>query len=179
MPRTWLALSRCLLCSLLAVASAPAFAQKPDEYQVKAAFVANFSGFVEWPSTVFHSPSEPFSICVFGRNPFGGALESVVAGKSTGEHPLIVRTTADLLQLATCQIVFVSASERLRYRAVLDNLKATSALTVGDTVDFLSEGGMIALRVDGGRIRMQINPEAATERRLHISAHLLQLAGGH
>jgi hypothetical protein len=147
-----------------------------DEYQVKAAFVSNFANFVEWPATAFHSPQDPFSICVLGHNPFGHALRSLAEGKSAGGHVLVVHEASDPAQALGCQIVFVSSSERLRFRAVVESLKATNALTVGDTADFINEGGMIALRLEGGRIRMRINADAAKERNLRISAHLLSLA---
>ena len=58
-------------------------AQQFDEYQVKAAFVANFAGFVEWPLAAFHELSDPFTICVVGRR-IRSAVHSpnVAAGKS-------------------------------------------------------------------------------------------------
>jgi YfiR/HmsC-like len=51
-----------------------------DEYQVKAAFLFNFTKFVEWPQQAFKNASDPMSICVLGSNPFGNSLEEAVNG---------------------------------------------------------------------------------------------------
>jgi hypothetical protein len=151
-------------------------AQQAQEYQVKAAIVLNFANFVEWPATAFRRPHDAFAICVFGHDPFGTALTSLSEGKTVDGRPFSVSDVTDVAQLSGCQIVFVSASERLRFRAILATLKTSSTLTVGDTADFIAEGGLITLRVDNGKIRMQINAQAARERSLRINSHLLSLA---
>src|ERR1700733_13892466 len=51
------------------------------EYQVKAAFLLNFTKFVEWPAMAFKSAESPISICILGNDPFGSALDKVVAGE--------------------------------------------------------------------------------------------------
>ena len=150
-------------------------AQQFDEYQVKAAFVANFAGFVEWPQSAFHEPSDPFTICVVGRSPFGRSLADVAAGKSVAGRPFHVAEISEVGG-SSCQIAFVSSSEHLRLRSILDGFKSTNTLTVGDTSDFLAEGGMIELRLDNGKVRMQINASPAREHNLRISSHLLSLA---
>ena len=161
---------------LVALCIAHAVAQKLDEYQVKAAFVCNFANFVEWPAGTFHAPHDPFTICVLGKNPFGQSLANLALGKSVDGRPFSVNEIADTAQMRPCQIAFISSSERLRFRSILETLRDSSVLTVGDTPDFIAEGGMIGLRLDGGRIRMQINAQAAKLRNLRISAHLLSLA---
>jgi hypothetical protein len=47
---------------------------------------------------------------------------------------------------------------------------------VGDTTDFIGAGRVITLRMDDGKIRIQIHAQGAKERSLRISAHLLSLA---
>ena len=49
-------------------------------------------------------------------------------------------------------------------------------LTVGDTADFASEGGIIGLRLDGERIRLSVNLTAAERAKVRISSRLLSLA---
>jgi hypothetical protein len=155
-----------------------AAAEQFGEYQVKAAFVSNFAGFVEWPQAVFQNASDPFTICVLGQDPFGSSLTNVVAGRSVGGHPLRVNVVSDIKPGMLCQIVFISSSEKLRFRAIFEALRTASTLTVGDTDDFVSEGGMIALRLDDGKVRMKINQKAAKDRNLRVSSHLLSLAEG-
>jgi len=70
----------------------------------------------------------------------------------------------------------VSMAERKRVHAVLDAVKGDSVLTVGESEGFAASGGVIEFRVDEGRVRMDINSEAAKRAGLHISAKLLSLA---
>jgi hypothetical protein len=147
-----------------------------DEYQVKAAFLYNFAKFVEWPAQSFGSPSEPISICVLGQNPFGRILDEVVSGKALVGRQFTVRQVSDARQTGRCQIIFVSTPEPKLFRAILADLKASSALTVGDVSGFAAAGGVINFKVEGDRVRFEINVQAARERSLTISSKLLNLA---
>src|SRR5207302_1540669 len=64
-------------------------APQTSEYQVKAAYLANFPKFVEWPAQV--AKSESFNICVLGQDPFGVALDAAVAGESIDSIPIAAK----------------------------------------------------------------------------------------
>ena len=149
--------------------------QPMDEYQVKAAVVLNFARFVQWPDDATGS-ADPFAICVMGRNPFGRTLEGMTDGKSIDGRAFVVRQVADAHQAAACRILFVSSSERLRYRSILQSLHGSSVFSVGDTNDFVSEGGIAGLRLENGKVRIELNAEAARENNLRISSRLMSLA---
>ena len=51
------------------------------EYQVKAAFLYNFTKFVEWPAQHFATEDRPVVIAVLGHNPFGEELEQITRGR--------------------------------------------------------------------------------------------------
>jgi hypothetical protein len=148
----------------------------PDEYQVKAAFLFNFAKFVEWPSVAFKGPEDPIAICVMGQNPFGTALEDVVRDKTVANRAFVVRGVLNTQQAASCQILFVSASERKRFRILLDELKGRSILTVGEGDDFTANGGIINFRLKDARVRIEIDAGAANRAGLHVSSKLLSLA---
>jgi hypothetical protein len=162
--------------TLTAVLAAGAQGQTLDEYQVKAAFLYNFAKFVEWPAQTFQSTSQPIAICVLGQNPFGGSLEETVRGKSVEGRALVVREVSDVRKPCNCQILFISNSERPRWRGIFSDLGSTATLTVGETDGFAAEGGMVNFKLDGGKLRFQINADAADRARLRISSKLLNLA---
>ena len=56
-------------------------AQSVSEYQVKAAYLYNFSKFVEWPAQAFASPVAPIRLCVLKDQAFESELNQVVKGK--------------------------------------------------------------------------------------------------
>ena len=155
---------------------AAARGQAVDEYQLKAAFVFNFAKFVEWPPETFSGPRDPIVICILGANPFGDALRQAVNGKAVEDRKPVVRQISEVRQAGGCQILFISSSERKRLRAVLAEIKSSGILTVGDTGNFAAEGGVINLKLEDGRIRLQVNVEAADRQGLRISSKLLSLA---
>jgi uncharacterized protein DUF4154 len=162
-----------ILGLLLATA---AHGQRVEEYRVKAAFLLNFARFVEWPPQVFKSSADPISICVVGQNLFGNALDNAVIGKTVEGRTFLVRQLSGSQPLAGCQILFVSSSERNRLQSIFGEIKTGGVLTVGETDTFASEGGMINFKIEGGRVRLQVNLEAAEEANLRISSTLLSLA---
>jgi len=147
-----------------------------DEYQVKAAFLYNFAKFVRWPERAFSSPTEPISICVFGRNPFGRTLEQTVAGKEFGGRAFLVRSIADPQDACRCHIVFVSSSEKKRIAAILSAVQTSSVLTVGEFPGFAGQGGAVNFKLEDGAVHFEINLEAARLKELDISSKLLSLA---
>lgn len=153
-----------------------AFAQTVDEYQVKAAFLYNFAKFVEWPALTFKNDKDPLRICVLGQNPFGNVLVEGVGGKTVLGRPLLVSDISDAGRGADCQILFIGSSERKRLRAIFTDLRIVGVLTVGETEGFATQGGIVNFKLEDGRVRLEINIEAAALAKLRISSKVLNLA---
>jgi len=151
-------------------------AQTFDEYHVKAVFLYTFAKFVEWSPQAFSSPSAAVTICVLGEDPFGDFLNEAVRGKTVGLRLVVARQLSGLPAARECNILFIAASERRRMSALLASVSTTGVLTVGDTLDFASEGGMIGFRTEGDRIRLSVNLSAADKAKLRISSRVLSLA---
>lgn len=146
-----------------------------DEYQVKAAYLLNFARFVEWPAAVL-PPSAPLDIVIIGDDPFGGALEEVMRGKSANGHPIQLHHARWNDVLTPYEIVFICASEEPHLAQILQSLGHESALTVSDIDRFSLRGGVIEFRMVGNRVRFDINREPAIAARLIISSKLLSVA---
>jgi len=147
-----------------------------EEYRVKGAFLLNFARFVEWPTQAFKGPGDAIEICILGSNPFNPALDQAAKAVMAENRGVAVRQIADPQQARQCHVVFVSASERKRTRAVLEAVQGQGVLTVGESEGFIAGGGMIEFRVDENKVRMEISDPAAKRAGLHISARLLSLA---
>jgi len=167
--------------TLWALLPVGAGAQVIDEYQVKAAFIYNFAKFVEWPPHTFKTSTDPIMICVLGENPFGNVLDQAVTGKTVDGRRFLVRQLSGEQTAAGCQILFVSSSERYRSHAILTEVKTGetkngAVLTIGETDDFTMQGGVINFKIEAGRVRLQVNVDAAERAKLRISSKLLSLA---
>lgn len=151
-------------------------ANLPNEYQVKAAFLYNFAKFVEWPPEAFQSEKAPVTFCVFGHDPFGSALDEVIRGKTINSRELLVRRTNELPDLKACHLVFVSGRENQRQSEIINSLKGSSALVVGESEDFAERGGGIQFFLEENKIRFSVNVDAVQRAGLKVSSKLLSLA---
>jgi hypothetical protein len=157
------------------LAAAPAL-PAPTEYQVKAVFLFNFARFVEWPAVTFAGASAPFTLCVYGTDPFGPDLDAVVRGESLDGRPMTVLRVRELRELAQCQIVFIAASAARDLNSVLDALDRRPTLTVSDIEDAARRGVMIRMITSGGKIRLRVNADAVRAAHLTVSSNLLRSA---
>lgn len=148
-----------------------AFAQDASlEYQVKAAYLFNFTKFIEWPEGALRDGA-PLTICVAGENPFGSSLEETIQGESVNGRPLQARAAQPP---AGCHVVFVPRG--VDPAAALRPFRSLPALTVGESDGFLRGGGMVNFFIEDGRVRFEINHEAADRALVRISSRLLRLA---
>jgi len=150
--------------------------QGPSEYKVKAAFLYSFTKFVEWPPTSPESSNGPVTVCVFGENPFGGALQEILAGKTFNGRPFTLKEVKSTQEVRACLILFISSSERKRLKTVLESLQGAAVLTIGDTQGFAEDGCIIDFVLEDNKMRFEINTIAADRARLKISSKLLSLA---
>jgi len=167
----WLALGNVSLSCMLAV---PAPVHTAEEYQVKAAFLLNFTKFVEWPPASFANSSAPISICILGEDPFGRALDQVVEGEAVDEHKLTIHRIRQQPEHGACHVLFVD-SKRKDIAQTLTEVEP-GVLTVGEGEEFLRNGGIIAFVIDNRRVRFDINQGAAAKAELKLNAKLLSVA---
>ena len=167
-----------LCASLLTVfvcGASPAGQAAGAEHQLKAAFVSKFPQFTEWPESILNGRQQ-IELCVAIPNPFGTSLRELTEGERLGSRPLVVRTVDSPGDLEGCQLLFLPAGPPSERKSLLDRARTLPILTVSDAPTFIAEGGMVALRMLDGRVRFEINVNAATQVGLRLSSQLLQLA---
>jgi hypothetical protein len=141
------------------------------EYQVKAAFLLNFTRFIDWPPD---APRDaPFNLCILGDDPFDGVLDRIVAGESVNGRRLVVRRLGRE-EPSACQLVFTEANPK-KISGMISRL-GPGVLTVGEGDGFLKEGGIIAFVLENRHVRFDINHAAASKAALRISSRLLSVA---
>jgi hypothetical protein len=145
-------------------------ASQPSEYDVKAAYLLNFTRFIEWPPSAFADPSAPFNICIAGKDPLGAALEDLVKDESVDTHKISVRRISENPGSKACQIVFFPESTRIAAGI------GRGVLIVGEGSQSLREGAMVAFLVENRRVRFDIRPKAAEDAMLKVSSKLLSVA---
>jgi len=151
-------------------------ASSPNEYSVKAAFLFHFAQFVEWPEGAFQNASSPIVYCTIGEDPFQGALDVSLKGKTIDARALQVRHLKDGSEAQGCHVAFIGKTGKKRVTDELASLGTSPVLTIGETEEFVKDNGMIAFCVEENKIRFNINLKAAEKANLKISSRLLTLA---
>lgn len=161
----------------LSVLCAPVRAAEESlEYPVKAAFLAKFGAFVEWPAGAFASATSPVQLCVLGEDPFGAILDRAVSGQQVGGRPIEVRRLKTVRPDSGCHIVYIAPSEAPRMGQVVEALRGSGVLTVSDVKPPAAATGIINFVIKDQRVRFDIDDEAAMHNRMAISSKLLDVA---
>ncbi len=169
---TWLA----LLLLLAGAPLAPPLQAQTLEYQVKAAFLLNFTKFAEWPAAAFPAPDSPMRICLLGEDPFGPTLDRIVEGESVSGHPVKAERLPQGGNPRNCHVLFVSRSERERIARIISEVRGSSVLTVSELPAFAEAGGMIQFVIEERKVRFYINAAAAEASGLKLSSRLMKVA---
>ena len=170
----WQAALLFALCLLSPAVAAEAEVSK--EYQVKAAFLYNFTKFVEWPAEKFPATNAPIVIGVLGRNPFGTALAETVKDRKVNGRAIQIRVVSVAAEINGLHVLFVATAEEHRLGEIAAALRAGGVLGVGESAAFLARGGTIRFVPEGDKLRFDIDMNAAELAQLKVSAQLQKLA---
>jgi hypothetical protein len=169
------------ICAILflAASSASGGAIQDQEYEIKAAYIYNFTKFIEWPRATGPARST-FAIGILGTDPFGPAIDNAVADKTVGGRRITIERFPDVEAMRQSahpiDIVFIGGLGAGGLEAALAYVGSLPVLTIGETPGFCERGGVINLVIRKNRIRIEINRAAAERAELKISSKLLQLA---
>ena len=159
---------RATLALLLLIAMVPSWnrsaraQQTADEYQVTAAYLYNFAKMASWSAQSLPDRASLIVGVMGGDEDFVKVLRDVLAGKNLNGHSLEVRHLRSAEEVKFCHVVFFRAPERAT-RGVIAQFRQSHVLLVGENKEFLNDGGMINLVLDGGKIGYEVNT-AALER---------------
>ena len=143
---------------------------------MKAELLANFAAFVNWPAGTFPATNSPVIIGVMGKDPFDQFLEKAVAARARHGRPIKLRRISSESEARECHILFVASSEKRRIRDLWPRLKGVPVLTVGESEEFLEQGGIINFLLKGQLVRFEISVKSAQAAGLRLDAKLLSVA---
>jgi hypothetical protein len=164
------------LIVLTAFATAKAHTAETEsvpEYNVKAAYLLLFARYAHWPESVFTSADSPLIIAVIGDDPFGGILDETMRDQRVGTHPVQILRVQSPEEASRAHVVFVSGQQRAVERRCWDLFKARPILTVGESTDSLDAGAIVRLVEDRGKIRFDVDWNAAEAAGLKIASPML------
>jgi hypothetical protein len=147
------------------------------EYPLKALFLYNFAGYVEWPDHAFADTQRPFVIGVLGNAPVNTMLHEIAASKQVAGRSIEIKHFASPDVVGPCHVLFVARDVSSQHAgAVIERLRGLPVLTVGESAGFAQLGGCVNFYIEANKIRFEINLQAAKQQQLRISAKLLALS---
>jgi YfiR/HmsC-like len=149
---------------------------RPSEFDVEAAYLFNFGKFMRLSEGSQALRRTTFDICILGRDPIGRTIDELASNETIDNRPVRIVRIADVSRARTCDVVFIGTRDRDSIREDLAILAGSDTLTVGDSEDFLEEGGMIQFLVEREHVRFAVNLNAVRKTHLVLSSQLLRVA---
>jgi hypothetical protein len=89
---------------------------------------------------------------------------------------VLVKRSRQVEDLKQCHLLFIGRSEKDHLAEIFKAVSASSIATVGESDGFTQSGGIINFYIDGGKIRFEVNPDAAQRIGLKVGSQLLKRA---
>jgi hypothetical protein len=149
---------------------------RPSQYDVEGAYLLNFGKFTQLTAASQALRRATFDICILGRDPIGNTIDKLAGDETIDRRKVRIVRDINAAQARTCAIVFISTRDDDRIREALNVLADSDVLTVGDSPDFLNDGGMIQFVLQNDHVRFSVNLEAVRKTHLVLSSQLLRVA---
>ncbi|GAB6141434.1 hypothetical protein JCM14076_21630 [Methylosoma difficile] len=165
----------------LMLGSTSACSQTLEEGKVFAALALNIVRFAHWPPDTETQMQTQGSIdfCVVGDNVTQQSFADI-DNKIAHDRTLHVINLSRIRNVEQCHVLYVANSQDTLSAGallqLLQDMKVHPLLTIGESYDFASQGGMVGLDSSEGKVHLIVNLDAVHTARLNISARLLTLA---
>jgi hypothetical protein len=146
------------------------------EQRVKAAFLYQFAGFVEWPAQSFAQPDTPVTIAIVGADSLAAELRQLATGRTVGGRAVVVKQLRPGDALSGVHIVFVGSAENARLGQLVQTAKPRPVLTVTEADGALGQGSMINFVLVDRRVRFEVALDSVEKNGLRLSSRLLAVA---
>jgi hypothetical protein len=157
------------LCLLLA-STGSAGAQQ-DQRAVRAAYLFNLTRYVAWPRN-----SRDLKICSEADERTGELLKSILDGKNSDGRIVHVVLRPSAAEQRNCAILYMGNTSPKRVAEIVQGLRASPVLTVGDDPQFVHRGGMVGLVRSEDQIQLHVNISAVQSAGIQMSSRLLSIA---
>ena len=164
----------CLMAVAWPIALKPCDADAVDEYTVKSVLALNLARYSEWPPEIFKKNDSTINLCTLGSDAVQQAF-ALINNKPVGNKMLSVRSINDSKRLENCHLLFTSSDAVIAPQLYAESYKQHT-LTIGETEDFLKNGGMIYMETTNAKINLHVNLNAVQKADVQISSRVLKLA---
>lgn len=148
--------------------AAPDSSLLSKENKLKAAYLLNFTKYIEWPMPEPASRPSPIRICLQDGAPFEAFLRDLTANRVVGASKRRIEVLS-VSRAQRCDLTYLYSTP------VQPSLKVAESVTVLDSAQVIYEWPTITFYIDSRRLRFEINVQRAKELQVSVSSELLKL----
>ncbi len=142
------------------------------EYNLKAAFVYNFTRYIEWqPSTMDNN----FTIAILGPSPIMGPLNEIARTQTMNGKKIVVRQITNPEEIGFCHVLFIPRSHSSSLGIILSHIPP-GILTVSEIDGAAREGVTMNFVIVNNKLKFEANLQSLSDAGLKASSELLKLA---
>jgi hypothetical protein len=146
--------------------------EKAEEYNLKAAFIYNFTKYVEWSAA---STSNEFVIGIIGSSLINDPLVEIVKTETVNDKKIIIRQFSKPEDISFCHILFIPQKTTFPLDEILAKT-SKGTLVVSEKNGYASQGTALNFVIVGNKLKFEANVKAINAAGLTASSQLLKLA---
>jgi hypothetical protein len=146
---------------------------KASEYNLKAAFIYNFTKFIEWKTA---STDNEFIIGIIGASPINNPLIEVIKTETVNGKKIIIKQFNKAADIGDCHILFISRSAGAALEEILAKTTGKGMLIVSEQDGYAKGGTAINFVIVNRKLKFEANVKAINAAGLAASSQLLKLA---
>jgi len=142
------------------------------EPNLKAAFIYNFTKYIEWDTSDVHND---FVVGILGSSPVSGYLTEIAKTKSAKNKRIIIHHYNKPDEIGPCHILFISANTTFSLSSILEHA-GKGVLTISEQPGYASQGTALNFVIVNDKLKFEANLKAIYSAGLNASSQLLKLA---
>ena len=137
-------------------------------------FINNFAKNIEWPTNL---QTGDFTFVVIDNGKIAEEMEAYFISKTINNRKTIVKKISASDPIPDCHILFVPISNKNNISQIVNKLGNKSTLLITEKEGWAKQGSVINFVIsEDGRMKFELNKDAAQKRSLKIPGSLVNLA---
>jgi len=146
---------------------------KASEYNMKAAFIYNFTKYIDWKSSL---DENEFIIGVIGPSPINDPLGEIVKTATVDNKKITIKRFSKPADISFCHILFISRNAGFPLEDILAKTNGKGMLIVSEQDGYAGLGTAINFVIINSKLKFEANQKAINAAGLTASSQLLKLA---
>jgi hypothetical protein len=164
---------RFLLVVLVSFCAEAITAQNAEqEANLKAAFIYNFTKYIDWGR---YDHGSDFVIGIVGDSPITESLNEIARQNTVDNKRIVIKTINSPAEIADCDILFIPKKSRFSLNYLLGKA-GPGVLTITEQKGLAKQGAAFNFVIINNRLKFEANLKAISAAGLKAGSQLLKLA---